>query len=71
MISPQDVNANSYDDLIKFVISGTPNVSKVKLKLTVDFEGVENFNIPNKTVIDAISYMYVHTRAHYFLLGSL
>ena len=53
MISPQSSSNRYYDALIKFELSGNSNVSKVKLKLTVDFDGVNNFNIPANTVLDS------------------
>ena len=53
MISPQISDNKYYDELIKFELGGQSNVSKVKLKLTVDFSGVDNFKIPANTVIDS------------------
>ncbi len=45
--------AIDYNELIVFELDGTPNVPKVKLKITVDFSGVSNFNIPANTVLDS------------------
>ena len=53
MIPPQSSNDKNYDSLIMFELSGKSNVPKVKLTLTVEFEGVNNFNIPANTVLDA------------------
>ena len=37
--------AENYDDIVKFTLSNTPNVDKVKLILTMKIEGVENFAV--------------------------
>ena len=55
MISPQNSGTQYryYDALIKFELGGKSNVSKVKLKFEVEFDGVNNFNIPANTVLDS------------------
>ena len=37
--------AENYDDIVKFTLSNTPNVDKVKLILTMKIEGVANFAV--------------------------
>ena len=63
--------ATNYDGLVKFTFSNTPNVSKVKLILTMKIEGVENFavsgieGIPNGNHIPLGFTSKVHNEKRY------